>query len=157
MSCRHSLIWRLDASQSLASLRTGDEYLRSLNDRRAVYVDGERVANVTEHPAFREASRSAVRLFDIAADPANRERMAYTSPTTGSPVPVPTRFRTDLTAKRLASEMWSEASFGLIGRTPDHVAGFFCGYAAVPKVFAAGGKTFATNVTNFYEHLRENH
>src|SRR5260370_26401576 len=44
-----------------------------------------------------------------------------------------------------------------MGRTPDHVAGFFCGYAALPSVFAAGGMHFADNVVAFYEHLRDNH
>ena len=44
-----------------------------------------------------------------------------------------------------------------MGRTPDHVAGFFCGYAAMPRVFAAGGKQFADNVVAFYEFLRDNH
>jgi 4-hydroxyphenylacetate 3-monooxygenase len=151
---------RSEAPSASGSLRSGAEYLRSLNDGRAVYVDGERVRNVTEHPAFREATRSAARLYDIAADPANRERMTFTSPSSGNPVlrayQIP-RSHSDLTAKRRASEMWSEVSFGLIGRTPDHVAGFFCGYAAVPEVFAAGGEEYAENVTAFYEHLRENH
>jgi 4-hydroxyphenylacetate 3-monooxygenase len=142
------------------SLRTGAEYLRSLNDGRAVYVDGELVRNVTAHPAFSEAARSAARLFDIAADPAMRERMTFTSPSTGGPVlrafQIP-RSLDDLRKKRLASETWSEATFGMIGRTPDHVAGFFCGYAAVPEVFAAGGQQYADNVVRFYEQLRENH
>ncbi len=44
-----------------------------------------------------------------------------------------------------------------MGRTPDHVAGFFCGYAATPSVLAAGGKNFADNVVAFYEHMRDNH
>ena len=57
-----------------------------------------------------------------------------------------------LRARRLFSEKWAEATFGLMGRTPDHVAGFFCGYAAVPSVFAAGGQQFADNVVAFYEH-----
>ncbi|GLS51249.1 4-hydroxyphenylacetate 3-monooxygenase oxygenase component [Methylobacterium gnaphalii] len=67
------------------------------------------------------------------------------------------RSHADLRAKRLASETWSESTFGMIGRTPDHVAGFFAGYAAVPEVFAAGGQGFADNVTSFYKHLRDNH
>jgi 4-hydroxyphenylacetate 3-monooxygenase len=45
----------------------------------------------------------------------------------------------------------------MMGRTPDHVAGFFCGYAAVPEVFAAGGQQFADNVVSFYEKMREQH
>lgn len=141
-------------------LRTGEEYLRSLDDGRTVFLEGERVRNVTTHPAFARAARSAARLFDIAADPAQRERMTYTSPTSGGPVlrayQIP-RSHADLRAKRLASETWSEESFGLIGRTPDHVAGFFAGYAAVPDVFAAGGRQFADNVVAFYEKMRENH
>ncbi|MGE7472059.1 4-hydroxyphenylacetate 3-hydroxylase family protein [Bosea sp. NPDC003192] len=149
-----------DRTEATASLRTGAEYLRSLDDGRAVYVDGERVKNVTTHPAFAAAAQSAARLYDIAADPAMRERMTFTSPTSGKPVlrayQIP-RTHEDLKAKRLASETWSEATFGMIGRTPDHVAGFFCGYAAVPELFAAGGKHYAENVTAFYEKLRENH
>ena len=148
------------AAGSSDGLRRGDDYLRALNDGREVYVDGERVKDVTRHPAFAQAAQSAARLFDTAAHPSLRERMTYTSPTSGKPVmrayQIPTSLD-DLRTKRLASEVWSEGSFGMMGRTPDHVAGFFCGYAAVPEVFAAGGKQFGDNVVAFYEHLRENH
>lgn len=141
-------------------LRTGAEFLASLDDGRVVMVDGQRVANVATHPAFAGAAQSAARLFDIAADPAMRERMTYPCPETGRPIlrayQIP-RSHADLRAKRLASETWSEVSYGLIGRTPDHVAGFFCGYAAVPEVFAAGGERFAGHVVRFYEYLRDNH
>jgi 4-hydroxyphenylacetate 3-monooxygenase len=147
------------ATQS-TPLRTGDEYLRSLNDGRAVYFDGEKVGNVTTHPAFAEAARSCARLFDIAADPSMSERMTFVSPLTGARVlrayQIP-RTHADLRAKRLASETWAETCFGMMGRTPDHVAGFFCGYAAVPEVFAAAGNEFGERVVKFYEMLRENH
>ena len=145
---------------SAGSLRTGADYLRSLDDGRAVFVDGERVTDVVRHPAFREAARSIARLYDIAAAPENRERMTFPSPRTGLPVlrayQIP-KTHADLRARRLFSETWAEATFGLMGRTPDHVAGFFCGYAATPGVFAAGGQRFADNVVAFYEHLRDNH
>ena len=84
-----------------------------------------------------------------------RGRMTFVSPKTGEPVlrayQIP-RSHADLRARRLFSETWAEATFGLMGRTPDHVAGFFCGYAATPSVFAAGGQHFAENVVAFYEH-----
>ena len=67
-------------------MRTGAEYLASLNDGRRVFLDGEVVADVSAHPAFRQAARSIARLYDIAADPANRERMTFPSPKTGAPV-----------------------------------------------------------------------
>src|SRR5690348_18385947 len=101
------------------SLRTGAEYLRSLNDGRTVFVDGERVKDVTRHKAFREAARSVARLYDIAAEPANRELMTFTSPKTGAPVlsafQIP-KTHADLRQRRLFSEKWAEATFGLMGR-----------------------------------------
>jgi 4-hydroxyphenylacetate 3-monooxygenase len=143
-----------------AGLRTGADYLESLRDGRQVFVDGEKVKDVTTHPAFAGGARSLAKLFDIAAAPENRERMTFTSPKTGNPVwrayQIP-KSHADLKAKRLAAEVWAEATFGLMGRTPDHVAGFFCGYAAVPSVFAAGGQQFADNVVAFYENIRDTH
>ncbi len=142
-------------------MHTGGDYLRSLQDGRRVYLDGERVGDVTKHPAFRQAARSIANLFDIAADPALRERMTFTSPKTGAPVwrayQIP-KSAADLKARRLFSETWAEATFGLMGRTPDHVASFFAGYAAAPQVLAAGGnQKFADNAVAFYEFMRDNY
>jgi len=141
-------------------MRTGSEYLRSLNDGRQVFLDGERVKDVTAHRAFREAARSIARLYDIAAAPELRERMTFPSPRTSEPVlrafQIP-RSHADLAARRAFSETWAEATFGLMGRTPDHVAGFFCGYAATPRLFAAAGQQFADNVVSFYEQMRDAH
>src|SRR5882724_13140629 len=93
-------------------LRTGADYLRSLRDGRQVFVEGESVADVTQHKAFREAARSIARLYDIAGDPENRERMTFPSPATGAPVlrayQIP-KNHADLTARRLFSEKWAEA------------------------------------------------
>jgi len=38
-------------------MRTGADYLSSLNDGRRVFLDGEAVKDVSAHPAFREAAR----------------------------------------------------------------------------------------------------
>ncbi len=141
-------------------MRTGAEYLRALNDGRRVFLDGEAVKDVTAHPAFRQAARSIANLYDIAAAPALRERMTFTSPKTGEPVQrawqIP-KTHADLRARRLFSETWAEATFGLMGRAPDHVAGFFAGYAAAPKFFAGAGQQFADNLTAFYDYMRDNH
>src|SRR5207245_9008779 len=93
------------------SLRTGADYLRSLDDGRAVFVNGERVTDVARHPAFREAARSIAHLYDIAAAPENRELMTFPSPRTGMPVlrasQIP-KAHADLRARRLFSEKWAE-------------------------------------------------
>ena len=49
------------------------------------------------------------------------------------------RSEADLHARRAAIARWSEATFGLMGRSPDHVAGFFVGWAMAPDVFARNG------------------
>ena len=51
---------------------TGAEYLASLRDGREVYIYGERVDDVTTHPAFRNAARTIARLYDALHDPTSR-------------------------------------------------------------------------------------
>jgi 4-hydroxyphenylacetate 3-monooxygenase len=142
-------------------MRTGAQFLDAIrDDGRRVYFDGELVRDVTAHPAFRGAARSLAHLFDVAADPANRELMTYPSPTTGGPVlrcyHIP-KTATDLASRRAMSARWAEETFGLMGRTPDHVAGFLAGYAAKSSVFAEAGKQYAQNVLRYYEYARDNH
>ncbi|HYK79977.1 MAG TPA: 4-hydroxyphenylacetate 3-hydroxylase N-terminal domain-containing protein [Micropepsaceae bacterium] len=144
-----------------SSMRTGAQFLDAIrDDGRRVYFDGELVRDVTAHPAFRGAARSLAHLFDVAADPANRELMTYPSPATGGPVlrcyHIP-KTATDLASRRAMSARWAEETFGLMGRTPDHVAGFLAGYAAKPSVFAEAGKQYAQNVLRYYEYARDNH
>ncbi|MEJ2435749.1 MAG: 4-hydroxyphenylacetate 3-hydroxylase N-terminal domain-containing protein, partial [Pseudolabrys sp.] len=47
---------------------TGTEFLESLRDGREVYSYGERVTDVTTHPAFRNAVRSVAQLYDALHD-----------------------------------------------------------------------------------------
>src|SRR5438093_4373972 len=62
---------------------TGKQFLESLRDEREVYVYGERVKDVTTHPAFRNAARSIARLYDALHDP--KQQGVLTCPTdTGS-------------------------------------------------------------------------
>ena len=53
---------------------TGAEYLESLRDGREVYIYGERVKDVTTHPAFRNAARSIARLYDALHDEKTKGR-----------------------------------------------------------------------------------
>jgi len=64
---------------------TGEEYLESLRDGREVWIYGERVRDITAHPAFRNSARSVARLYDALHDPDQQATM--TAPTdTGSGV-----------------------------------------------------------------------
>jgi 4-hydroxyphenylacetate 3-monooxygenase len=140
-------------------MRSGSDYLSSIAaDGRQVFIDGACVDDVTAHPAFREATRSIARLYDVAADPANRELLTYPSPKTGEPVNraymIP-RTREDLTLRRKALWRLSEESFGYMGRTPEHVAGFFAAFAGAPSIWARTEARFYDNVVKFYERMRD--
>ena len=151
----------LKDDQFPGGLRTGAQYLDALReDGRRVFVDGEEVRDVPSHPAFAEPARTIAGLFDIACDPENRDLMTYTSPTSGAPVnriwQMPDSIEA-LQQRRAAIERWSEESLGYMGRTPDHVAGFFVGFAAEPQVLARDGNDqFAANAVRIYEWLRDN-
>ena len=41
---------------------TGAEYMESLRDGREVYINGERIEDVTTHPSMRNSVRSLARL-----------------------------------------------------------------------------------------------
>ena len=55
--------------------RSGAEYVRGLRDGRTVLFNGERVADVTAHPAFAAGVRTVAQLYDLAHHPAHRELM----------------------------------------------------------------------------------
>ena len=140
-------------------MRDGNEYIEGLRDARRVYIDGELVPDVTTHPAFRGAVRSISRLYDVAADPANRDIMTFASPDTGERLNIAyliPRSADDLARRRRGLRMWAEQTYGLMGRSPDHVAGFLSGFAASPEVFARADQAYADNVVRFHRFAAEN-
>ncbi len=58
-------------------IRTGEQYRESIRDGREVWINGERVADVTAHPAFRPLVDIRARIYDMAHDPATSDVMAY--------------------------------------------------------------------------------
>jgi 4-hydroxyphenylacetate 3-monooxygenase len=140
-------------------MRDGSQYIEGLRDGRRVYIDGEAVPDVTTHPAFRGAVRSIGHLYDVASDPANRDTMTFPLPETGKGCNVAyliPRCREDLARRRRALRTWADATFGLMGRSPDHVAGFLAGFAAAPEVFGRAHKAYAENVVRFHRFAAEN-
>ena len=61
----------------------------------------------------------------------------------------------DLVARRRAHRLWAEASYGLMGRTPDHVACVLTAFASWRQLFDRGGARFGDHVTRFYARARD--
>jgi aromatic ring hydroxylase len=103
---------------------TGAEYIESLRDGREIYLYGDRVADVTTHPAFHNPIRMTARLYDALHDPAQRD--VLTAPTdTGSGGYTHRFFTTphsseDLVADQRAIAAWARLSYGWMGRSPDY-------------------------------------
>jgi 4-hydroxyphenylacetate 3-monooxygenase len=58
-------------------IRTGEEYRAGLRDGREIWIDGERVRDVTEHPAFRPIVDVRARMYDMQHEDAYRSRLTY--------------------------------------------------------------------------------
>jgi 4-hydroxyphenylacetate 3-monooxygenase len=135
-------------------VRNGQQYIESLRDGRCVYVQGERVADVTQHPAFRGIARTIASLYDTAIDPAND--MVHTNPetgTTGNKAFMIPRSLEDLKQRRQAILTWARLTNGLVGRGPDHVASSIGGMAAAAELFARARPEFGENVKRWYKKL----
>ncbi|HUL83820.1 MAG TPA: 4-hydroxyphenylacetate 3-hydroxylase N-terminal domain-containing protein [Gammaproteobacteria bacterium] len=117
---------------------TGEEYLASLRDGREVYLYGERIGDVTEHPAFRNSARSIARLYDALHDPAAREQLTTTD-RLGIRTHrffAPSFSAAELLAAREAIAHWSRLTYGFMGRTPDYKAAFMATLGANPEFYA---------------------
>lgn len=140
-------------------MRTGKEYLASLDNRACdIYVGGERVGDVRTHPATAEACKSVARLFDLAADPAKREALTFVDPIDGkryNNMWLKPRSPDDLMARARVHRTWADASWGLFGRSPDHVAGWITGMACNPNAVSTEGERYAQNILDYYQFARE--
>src|SRR5919206_3948089 len=60
---------------------TGKEFLASLQDGREIWIYGQRVPDVTAHPAFRNPARMVARLYDALHDASTREALTCATDT----------------------------------------------------------------------------
>src|SRR6204780_2354628 len=116
-------------------LRTGKKTLDSLRDGRIVYIGSERVDDVTRHPAFRNAAQTVAALYDMKADPANRDVMTYEEDGGRHSIYfLRAKSRDDLQRRMLGHRRIADLTHGMFGRSPDHVASFITGMAMKPDV-----------------------
>src|ERR1700685_2655182 len=134
---------------------TGAEYLASLRDGREVYIYGERVKDVSTHPAFRNSAISIGLIYAALHD--EKTKAAITGPTdTGSGGYTHKFFKVahsaaDVIAQRDAIAAWARISYGWLGRSPDYKAAFINTLGANAEFY---GK-FADNARAWYKRGQE--
>ncbi|MEW1829968.1 4-hydroxyphenylacetate 3-hydroxylase N-terminal domain-containing protein [Streptomyces sp. NPDC088196] len=134
---------------------TGDEYLESLRDDREIYIYGDRVKDVTTHPAFRNSALMTARLYNALHDPAKRDVLTTRTDTGGDGF-THAFFRTphsveDLVADREAITEWARMTYGWMGRSPDYKAAFLGTLGANSEYYAP----YEENARRWYKESQE--
>ena len=135
---------------------TGQEFLESLRDHpREIWIYGERVEDVTTHPAFRNSARMIARLYDSLHDK-EKGAILRTETDTGNGsfthwfYKIP-RSVDDLVKSRDAIAEWSRMTYGWMGRTPDYKASFQVALGANPDYWGP----YNDNAVRWYREIQE--
>ncbi len=136
--------------------RSGSNYLSSLKKLNAeIWLGGERVGEVTSHPAFRNCARSVASLYDMQLE--RPEQMTYRTDDGGrSGLSFIQPKSIDEVRKR--SRMmaaWANFSGGMLGRTPDYLNASIAAMAAARDFFAASDPRFGDSISNYYLEARK--
>ena len=140
-------------------IRRGEEYLESLRDGRCVWLMGQRVEDVTTHPALAGCARSVAAVYDLQHDPAHQDLLTMPSPTTGQPVSLSyllPQSVDDLARQRRMYECLVRRAGGVAGRLPQHLATVVLGLYDVRDLLGAEDPAFTAHVAHYFEYCREN-
>src|SRR6267154_3476944 len=120
--------------------RTGEQFLNGLRGQRAIWVDGERIADVVSHPKLRGAAHALAEIYDLQH--VETAACLMPDPESGEPIPVShmiPRSREDLLRRGKALRTVAEYSVGLMGRTPDYMNVTYAGFAGRPDEWGTNG------------------
>jgi 4-hydroxyphenylacetate 3-monooxygenase oxygenase component len=140
--------------------RSGQDYIDGLRAQpREVWAAGRRVEDVTSDPFFARSVQAIADLYQLQCDPQHRETMTYvpedTGTVSGASYMVP-RSSADLAKRRLTSQIWAEATYGTIGRSPDFLNTVLMAWSQSSDFFGQKDSRFGDNVTAYYRYCRDN-
>jgi 4-hydroxyphenylacetate 3-monooxygenase oxygenase component len=137
--------------------RNGQQFIEGLRaNPREVWVAGRRLDDVTADPVFRRPIQSVADLYDLQVAPAHREVMTYAGENGpgGTSFMMP-RTPADLAQRRESMKIWADATFGMVGRSPDYLNTVLMTWAEGADFFGQRGARFAQNVRDYYAYCRD--
>jgi len=136
----------------------GRRYVESLRDGREVWLHGEKVADVTRHPAFALVVRAFADLYDQQHRAPTQELMTYVDEdgVRGSISYLPPTSPEDLIRRRRNTEVWTEQSFGMLGRLPDFCSAMIVGLYDARGELNALHAGFGDNAARYLKFARQN-
>ncbi len=134
---------------------TGKTYLESLRDGREIWIYGEKVKDVTTHPAFRNTVRMIARLYDAMQDPKRKDILTAPTDTGGGTYThkfyKASKNAEELVGARDAIAEWARVTYGWVGRSPDYKAAFLATLGANDKYYAP----YDENARRWYKKVQE--
>lgn len=139
----------------MGDCKTGAEHIKSLQDGRTVYLNGELVSDVTEHKVFRNSVRSAATLYDFQARPEHIELMTFQPNGSNRRVnrawQMPRNYE-EMVKRRKALQAWAALSCGFMGRSPDHLASSLVGQRMGIDVFRKHNEARAKAFEEYFDY-----
>lgn len=135
-------------------IRTGEQYKASIRDGREVYINGERVRDVTTHPMFKPIVDIRARAYDMQHDPATRHIMAYEQDSEVNAVANKLPFtQQDWWDKRRATDTLLEDIGGVVTRVGDETVGEMWSLFDGQDVLNEVDPQFSANIRNHVDKV----
>jgi 4-hydroxyphenylacetate 3-monooxygenase len=134
-------------------IRTAEAYREGLRDGREVWIDNERVADVTKHPALKPIIDVKARMYDMAHEAAHQAALTYVeNDARHSTFQRPPRQTSDWTDKTTALDLVFKDIGGVVTRVGDETVGEMWSLLDGRDVLAEIDPRFADNIDR---HIRE--
>jgi 4-hydroxyphenylacetate 3-monooxygenase len=136
--------------------RSGSNYLSTLKKLNAeIWLGGERVAEVTSHPALRNCARSIASLYDMQLE--RVEQMTYRTDDGGRAGLsfIQPKSVDELRKRSRMMTAWANFSVGVMLQTPDLVNVAIAAMASARDFFSASDPRFGDNIANYYLEARK--
>lgn len=140
-------------------LRSGKDYVEGLrrHSRKDVWIAGQKIDDVVDSPYFKRPIEAIAKLYDLQVETGHGVKMAAREEQTGEEYGlsflVP-KSAQDLADRRGAMELWANASFGMVGRSPDYCNTVVMAFEET-GFFHQVGADFGRNLTNYYNMCRK--
>jgi len=139
------------------AVRRGSEYVDGLRrNPREVWAAGRRVTEITSDPMFARPVQSIAMFYDLQTSPEHHDAMTHDEGDGifGASFLIP-RSHADLVKRRHSMKIWADATFGMVGRSPDYLNTVLMTWAEGADFFGQRGAQFADNVRNYYKYCRD--
>ena len=138
-------------------VRNGEQYLEGLRDDREVWLQGERVKDVTQHPGLCRSAKTLASFMDRQSDPEYQDIVTFKEDgkriATSFLVP---KSKEDVISRGEAFYEWAKWSNGMFGRTPDYKNASITAFYGGLKLLKENNPEYAENMSNYYRYASSN-